>query len=154
MTQRKIAYWVIPTDADGEFVARLEKVLETAARTYCFSRFGAEAASMVFWRPQVVTRNSSLLYELRALAAPEKFRIRMTGVSLFTGKALAAPSINARVEAFHSLASSSHGPGLRDGGVGGPKVDRCEARRSGLTSILQMSLDCASAGGNVRGNSW
>ena len=29
MTKRKIEYWVIPPDADGEFVANMEEVLET-----------------------------------------------------------------------------------------------------------------------------
>ena len=29
MTRRKIEYWVIPPDADGEFVANMEEVLET-----------------------------------------------------------------------------------------------------------------------------
>jgi hypothetical protein len=34
MTQRKIAYWVIPPAADGEFVAAMEDVLEVYARPY------------------------------------------------------------------------------------------------------------------------
>ena len=34
MTRRKIEYWVIPPEADGEFVASLEEVLETYARPY------------------------------------------------------------------------------------------------------------------------
>jgi hypothetical protein len=34
MTNRKIAYWVIPPKADGEFVARMEVVLGTYARPY------------------------------------------------------------------------------------------------------------------------
>lgn len=34
MTQRKIDYWVIPPEADGEFVAHMEEVLETYARPY------------------------------------------------------------------------------------------------------------------------
>ena len=34
MTKRKIAYWVIPPDADGEFVACMEDVLEVNARPY------------------------------------------------------------------------------------------------------------------------
>jgi hypothetical protein len=34
MTSRKIAYWVIPPEADGEFVAHMEEVLETYARPY------------------------------------------------------------------------------------------------------------------------
>jgi hypothetical protein len=29
MTSRKIEYWVIPPEADGEFVAPMEEVLET-----------------------------------------------------------------------------------------------------------------------------
>jgi hypothetical protein len=29
MTKRKIDYWVIPPEADGEFVAGMEEVLET-----------------------------------------------------------------------------------------------------------------------------
>ncbi len=29
MTQRKIDYWVIPPQADGEFVASMEEALET-----------------------------------------------------------------------------------------------------------------------------
>jgi DDE superfamily endonuclease len=34
MTQRKIDYWVIPPEADGEFVAHMEQVLETYAQPY------------------------------------------------------------------------------------------------------------------------
>ena len=34
MTKRKIEYWVIPPDADGEFVANMEEVLETYEKTY------------------------------------------------------------------------------------------------------------------------
>ncbi len=34
MTNRKIEYWVIPPDADGEFVAHMEEVLETYAQPY------------------------------------------------------------------------------------------------------------------------
>jgi DDE superfamily endonuclease len=34
MTNRKIQYWVIPPDADGEFVAHMEDVLETYAQPY------------------------------------------------------------------------------------------------------------------------
>jgi hypothetical protein len=34
MTRRKIEYWVIPPEADGEFVAAMEEVLETYAQTY------------------------------------------------------------------------------------------------------------------------
>lgn len=34
MTQRKIQYWVIPPDANGEFVACMEEVLETYAKPY------------------------------------------------------------------------------------------------------------------------
>ena len=34
MTKRKIEYWVIPPEADGEFVAHMEEVLETYARPY------------------------------------------------------------------------------------------------------------------------
>ena len=34
MTQRKLEYWVIPPDADGEFVARMESVLDTYALPY------------------------------------------------------------------------------------------------------------------------
>ena len=34
MTKRKIDYWVIPPEADGEFVAHMEEVLETYARPY------------------------------------------------------------------------------------------------------------------------
>ena len=34
MTSRKIEYWVIPPEADGEFVAHMEEVLETDARPY------------------------------------------------------------------------------------------------------------------------
>lgn len=34
MTKRKIEYWVIPPDADGEFVAHMEEVLETYERAY------------------------------------------------------------------------------------------------------------------------
>jgi len=32
MTNRKIEYWVIPSEADGEFVANMEEVLETYAK--------------------------------------------------------------------------------------------------------------------------
>ena len=31
MTKRKIEYWVIPPDADGEFVASMEEVLDIYA---------------------------------------------------------------------------------------------------------------------------
>lgn len=34
MTKRKIEYWVIPPDADGEFVACMEEVLETYEKAY------------------------------------------------------------------------------------------------------------------------
>lgn len=34
MTKRKIEYWVIPPDADAEFVASMEEVLETYAKPY------------------------------------------------------------------------------------------------------------------------
>jgi hypothetical protein len=34
MTQRKIEYWVIPPEADAEFVASMEEVLETYEKTY------------------------------------------------------------------------------------------------------------------------
>lgn len=34
MTKRKIEYWVIPPDADGEFVACMEDVLETYAKPH------------------------------------------------------------------------------------------------------------------------
>jgi hypothetical protein len=34
MTQRKIQYWVIPPEANSEFVANMEDVLETYARPY------------------------------------------------------------------------------------------------------------------------
>jgi hypothetical protein len=34
MTRRKIEYWVIPPEADGEFVAHMEEVLETYEKTY------------------------------------------------------------------------------------------------------------------------
>jgi hypothetical protein len=34
MTRRKIEYWVIPPEADGEFVAHMEEMLETYAKAY------------------------------------------------------------------------------------------------------------------------
>ena len=34
MTNRKIEYWVIPPEADGEFVAHMEEVLDTYKRPY------------------------------------------------------------------------------------------------------------------------
>ena len=34
MTKRKIEYWVIPPEADGEFVASMEEVLDVYARPY------------------------------------------------------------------------------------------------------------------------
>jgi hypothetical protein len=34
MTKRKIEYWVIPPDADGEYVAHMEAVLETYEKAY------------------------------------------------------------------------------------------------------------------------
>ena len=34
MTNRKIEYWVIPPEADGEFVAHREEVLETYEKPY------------------------------------------------------------------------------------------------------------------------
>jgi hypothetical protein len=34
MTKRKIEYWVIPSEADGEFVAHMEEVLESYEKSY------------------------------------------------------------------------------------------------------------------------
>jgi len=34
MTNRKLQYWVIPPEADAEFVANMEEVLETYAKPY------------------------------------------------------------------------------------------------------------------------
>ena len=34
MTNRKIEYWVIPPEADAEFVANMEEVLETYEKPY------------------------------------------------------------------------------------------------------------------------
>jgi hypothetical protein len=34
MTKRKIQYWVIPPEANSEFVANMEEVLETYAQPY------------------------------------------------------------------------------------------------------------------------
>lgn len=34
MTSCKIEYWVIPPEADGEFAAHMEEVLETYAQPY------------------------------------------------------------------------------------------------------------------------
>ncbi len=34
MTKRMIEYWVIPPDADAEFVANMEEVLEVYERPY------------------------------------------------------------------------------------------------------------------------
>ena len=34
MTNRKIEYWVIPPEADAEFVANMEEVLETYEQPY------------------------------------------------------------------------------------------------------------------------
>ncbi len=34
MTKRKIQYWVIPPEANAEFVASMEEVLETYAQPY------------------------------------------------------------------------------------------------------------------------
>jgi hypothetical protein len=34
MTNRKIEYWVIPPEADAEFAACMEEVLETYAKPY------------------------------------------------------------------------------------------------------------------------
>src|SRR5690349_2912412 len=34
MPSRKVEYWVIPPEADGEFVAHMEEVLETYAKPY------------------------------------------------------------------------------------------------------------------------
>ena len=34
MTKRKIEYWVIPPEADAEFVAQMEEVLDVYARPY------------------------------------------------------------------------------------------------------------------------
>jgi hypothetical protein len=34
MTKRKIEYWMIPPEADGEFVAHMEVVLETYEKAY------------------------------------------------------------------------------------------------------------------------
>ena len=38
MTNRKIEYWVIPPEADAEFAANMEEVLETYAKPYDRSR--------------------------------------------------------------------------------------------------------------------
>jgi hypothetical protein len=38
MTSRKIQYWVIPPEADAEFVANMEEVLETYAKPYDSAR--------------------------------------------------------------------------------------------------------------------
>lgn len=38
MTNRKIQYWVIPPEADGEFVAHMEKVLDTYEQPYDSAR--------------------------------------------------------------------------------------------------------------------
>jgi hypothetical protein len=38
MTNRKIQYWVIPPEADAEFVANMEEVLETYAKPYDSAR--------------------------------------------------------------------------------------------------------------------
>jgi hypothetical protein len=38
MTNRKIQYWIIPPDADAEFVANMEEVLDTYAKPYDPSR--------------------------------------------------------------------------------------------------------------------
>lgn len=38
MTRRKIEYWVIPPDADGEFVANMEEVLETYEKARCWTQ--------------------------------------------------------------------------------------------------------------------
>ena len=38
MTNRKIEYWVIPPEADAEFVANMEEVLETFEKPYDPSR--------------------------------------------------------------------------------------------------------------------
>ncbi len=34
MTKRKLQYWVIPPDADAEFVAHMEDVIETYEKPY------------------------------------------------------------------------------------------------------------------------
>ena len=34
MTKRKIQYWVIPPEADAEFVAHMEEVIETYEKPY------------------------------------------------------------------------------------------------------------------------
>ena len=34
MTNRKIEYWVIPPESDGEFVAHMEAVLDTYPKPY------------------------------------------------------------------------------------------------------------------------
>jgi hypothetical protein len=41
MTKRKIEYWVIPPDADGEFVAHMEEVLETYEKSVQSALSGA-----------------------------------------------------------------------------------------------------------------
>lgn len=38
MTNRKIQYWVIPPDADAEFVAHMEEVLDTYGQPYDVNR--------------------------------------------------------------------------------------------------------------------
>ncbi len=46
MTKRKIEYWVIPPDADGEFVAHMEEVLETDTVAPQVHRFAARALQL------------------------------------------------------------------------------------------------------------
>jgi hypothetical protein len=38
MTRQKIEYWVIPPEADAEFVANMEEVLETYTKPYDSTR--------------------------------------------------------------------------------------------------------------------
>ena len=40
MTKRKLQYWVIPPDADAEFVAHMEEVIETYEKPYDPARPG------------------------------------------------------------------------------------------------------------------
>ena len=42
MTGRKIQYWVIPPEADAEFVAQMEEVLEEKEKTHTQGKPGKE----------------------------------------------------------------------------------------------------------------
>ena len=76
MTNRKIEYWVIPPEADAEFVAHMEEVLETYEKPY-----NPESARSVHGRTTcaVAERNAHTHCSLGQARQASSLRIRMSG---------------------------------------------------------------------------